>query len=70
MSFKGFSNFSHWPFCSAEQNHFSNFGRGSSKKHFCELILKPGHWPRRRCCLKKLLTDGRTDGQIDGGMGG
>ena len=28
-----------WPFCSAEQNHFSNFGRGSSKEHCCEIIL-------------------------------
>ena len=29
----------------AEQNHFSNFGRGSSKEHFCEIILKSTHWP-------------------------
>ena len=29
---------------SAERNHFSNFGRGSPKKHFCETILKSGHW--------------------------
>ena len=34
-----------------KQNHFSNFGRGSPKEHFCEIILKSGHWPRR-CCLK------------------
>ena len=27
------------PFCSAEQDHFSNFGRGSSMKHSCEIIL-------------------------------
>ena len=20
--------------------------------HFCEIILKLGHWPRRICCLK------------------
>ena len=37
---------------SAEQNHFSNFGKGSSKKHFCEIILKSAHWPWRRCRLK------------------
>ena len=35
-----------------EQNHFSNFGRGSPKEHFCEIILKLDHWPRRRCRLK------------------
>ena len=22
------------------------------EKHFCEIILKSGHWPQRRCCLK------------------
>ena len=31
---------------------FHNFGRGSPKEHFCEIILKLGHWPRRRCRLK------------------
>ena len=41
-----------WPFCSAEQNHFSNFDRGSSKEHFCEIILKSTHWPWRRGHLK------------------
>ena len=40
------------PFCSAEQNHFSNFGRGSSKEHFCEIILKSTHWPWRTGRLK------------------
>ena len=24
-------------------------------KHFCEIILKSGHWPRRRCCLKDIF---------------
>ena len=42
---------------------FSNFGRGSLKEHFCEIILKSGLWPRRRCHLKKLLTDRWTDGE-------
>ena len=41
-----------WPLSSAEQNHFSNFGKGSLKKHFCESILKSGHWSRRRRHLK------------------
>ena len=35
-----------------EQNDFSNFGRGSPKDHFCEIILKSVHWSRRRCRLK------------------
>ena len=33
-------------------NYFSNFGRRSPKEYFCEIILKSGHSPRRRCCLK------------------
>ena len=53
MWFKWFFYFSLWrPFCSGEQNHFSNFSRESSKKHFCEIILKSAHWPGRRCRLK------------------
>ena len=28
------------PFWSIERNHFSNFGRGLAKKHFCEIIFK------------------------------
>ena len=52
MSFYEFFYFYLWrPFCSAEQNHFSNFGKGSSKEHSCEIILKSAHWPRRRCGL-------------------
>ena len=38
-----------------EPNNFSNFGRGSPKEHFCEIILKSGHWSRRRCHLKVFL---------------
>ena len=34
------------------QEHFSTFVRGSSKDHFCDIILKSAHWPRRRYCLK------------------
>ena len=33
-----------------ERNHFSNFDKGA-----CEMILKLGHWPGRRCCLKVFL---------------
>ena len=35
-----------------EWNHFSNFGRGSPKEHFCEIILKSGQWPKRRMSSK------------------
>ena len=34
-----------------DQNHFSNFGKGSSKEHSCEIILKSANWPRRICGL-------------------
>ena len=37
-----------------EWNDFSNFGGVSPKERFCEIILKSGHWPRRRCHLKFL----------------
>ena len=38
-----------WQFCSSEWNYFS---KGLEEKHFCEITLKSGHWPRRRCLLK------------------
>ena len=38
-------------FALVEQNHFSKTGRGSSKEHSGEIILKSAHWPRRRCGL-------------------
>ena len=44
------------PFYSAERNDFSNFGRGSTKKHFCEINLKIVHWSRRRCHLKVFFS--------------
>ena len=40
-------------FSGAEQ--LSNFDRGSPKEHFCEIILKSGYWPGRRCHLKVFL---------------
>ena len=39
-----------------EWSDFSNFGKGSSSKdHFCEIILKSGHWSTMRCHLKVFL---------------
>ena len=46
-----------------EQNHFSNFGEGSSKEHFCEIILKSAHWPRRKCGLN-VFSIFRFDGHF------
>ena len=28
------------PFCSAEQNHLCNFGRGCCEEQFCEIIFR------------------------------
>ena len=56
MSFKDISYMELWrPFCSAEQNHLSNFGRGCYKEQFCEIILNLDQWFRRRCLLKIFL---------------
>ena len=38
-----------------ERNHFSNFGRGSSKEHSCEIILKSAHWPWGDVILQVFL---------------
>ena len=48
MLFKKSSFFSSawWPFCSAEQIHLRNFGRGH-EEHFCELIINLEQWFRR-----------------------
>ena len=34
---------------------FKQFGRGSSKEHSCDIILKSVHCSRRRCHLKVFL---------------
>ena len=44
-----------WPFCSAVQNHFCNFGRGYQEEQFCEIILNLDQW-FRRCHLKDFLS--------------
>ena len=59
MPFKGFSIFSSCGhFFTAERNHFGNFCRGSSKEHFCEIILKSAHWPWRRCRFTVFFSSG------------
>ena len=40
MSFKDISYLElWWSFCSAQQNHMCNFGKGHYEGYFCELIL-------------------------------
>ena len=34
---------------SFKQNHF---GKVAQEEHFCEIILKSDHWPKRRWCSK------------------
>ena len=54
--FKDISYLELWrPFCSAEQNHLCNFGRGHYEEQFCEIILNSGQWSRR-CRLKDFLS--------------
>ena len=38
-------------FSGRESTNFSVFGRESTNKHCCEIILKSVHRPRRRCHL-------------------
>ena len=47
-----FNFFIFYFFALVEQNHFSKTGKGSSKEHSGEFILKLAHWPKRRCRLK------------------
>ena len=41
----------------------NNFDRGPPRDHSCEVWSKSNKRFQRRCCLKKLLTHGRTDGR-------
>ena len=38
-----------------EWNDFGSFGRGSPGEHFCDIILKSGHWSGRGCHLKVFI---------------
>ena len=43
-----------WPFCSGEQNHLYNFGRGHHEEYFFEIILNLDQW-FRRCCSRDAV---------------
>ena len=52
MLFKDISYLGLWqPFCSVEQNHLCNFGRGYYGEEFCVIILNLDQWLWRKCCL-------------------
>ena len=53
--FKSFSIFSSGgPFVQQSRTILAILVKGYNvlEEHFCEIILKSGPWPRRRCCLK------------------
>jgi len=50
-----------WPTYATKWNDLNNFDRGPHRDHSCEVWSKSNAWFQRRCCLKKLLTHGRTD---------
>ena len=53
--FKDISELESWmPFCSAERNHSSNFGKEHYEGQFCEIILNFDLW-FERCLLKTFL---------------
>ena len=59
MPFKDISYLELWqPFCSAEQNHLFNFGRGCYEEQFWEIILNLGQWFKRRCRLNISYLEG------------
>ena len=51
----GICHFKVFQFLFSGSEHLSNFGRGSPKRLFCEIILKLGHWPARICHLNIFL---------------
>ena len=56
MSFEGFSIFSFGGHFVQRSGTILAILIEGHPRHFCEIILKSGHWPRRRCCLKVFLV--------------
>ena len=68
MPFKGISYLELCqPFCIAECNHFSSYGRGYYKEQFCVIILNLGQWLRRRYSLIKDFLSGALAALLLGG---
>ena len=57
-----------WPTYETNWNGLNNFDRRPPRDHSCEVWSKSNKRFQRRCCLKKLLTDGRTHGRTDYGQ--
>jgi len=57
-----------WPTYATNWNGLYNFDRGPLRDHSCELWSKSNKQLQRRCCLKKLLTDGQTHARTDDGQ--
>jgi len=55
--------FTPWPTYATKWNGLNNFGRETPRDHSCEVWSKSNERFQRSSCLKKLLTDGRTDGR-------
>ena len=56
-----------WPTYATNWNGLNNFDRGPPRDHSCEVSSKSNKRFQRRCCLKNLLTDARTDARTDDG---
>ena len=57
-----------WPTYATNCKGLNNFDRGPPRDHSCKVWSKSNKLFQRRCCLKKLLTDGRTDARTDDGQ--
>ena len=52
-----------WPTYVTNWSGLNNFDRGPPRDHSCEVWSKSNKRFQRRCCLKKLLMHGRTQGR-------
>ena len=55
-----------WPTYATNWNGLNNFDRGPPRDQFCKVWSKSNKRFQRRCSLKKLLTDERTDARTHG----
>jgi hypothetical protein len=50
-----------WPRNAMDPKHFNKSGRGSCKEYPMQVSSNLAEWSLRRCHLKKLLTDEKSD---------